>query len=409
MFCAAVQPRRRGKLHAVALSGVGRHGDATKGTYRQRGWAWEARINLLMMKPTSAGAPHRLGLANRGRGRVGRAVAYLPGLCRTRSRVSDCNEPFPVYTWAKGNAVMSLLREIQDAAVDGASDLESLLRKCRVLAARLKHDDLKTWVMAELDGYSEAAAVPDYRKVHVHCFGHFWGDYGRQMQNVPIPESCIPKDIRRHFTDKELRAGIGALKHMVESYQGESIRYGWPADSIPMFGDKIMEEMTLVQGWSNLPKSAIVNVLSTVRSRILNFALEIEASYPDAGEAVPGETPVPTEVVTQIFNQTFHGPVANVASGHGIEQSGIISFQPGDFRTLATFLKEQGVGEAEIDDLGVAIKEDPTPTEKNFGKKVSFWMGKMVQKSAEGAWKVTTTVGANLLTKALEKYYGMHP
>jgi hypothetical protein len=42
----------------------------------------------------------------------------------------------------EGKAAMRLLREIQDAAVDGASDLESLLRKCRVLAARLKHDEL---------------------------------------------------------------------------------------------------------------------------------------------------------------------------------------------------------------------------------------------------------------------------
>jgi len=36
-------------------------------------------------------------------------------------------------------------------------------------------------------------------------------------------------------------------------------------------------------------------------------------------------------------------------------------------------------------------------------------MGKMMSKSAEGAWKVTTTVAANVLTKALEAHYGMHP
>ena len=61
---------------------------------------------------------------------------------------------------------MSLLREIQDAAVDGTSDLESLLRKCRVLATRLKHDELKNWVTWELDGYPAEVPLPDYRKLH---------------------------------------------------------------------------------------------------------------------------------------------------------------------------------------------------------------------------------------------------
>jgi hypothetical protein len=304
---------------------------------------------------------------------------------------------------------MSLLREIQDAAVDGASDLESLLRKCRVLATRLKHDELKNWVIWELDGYPKGVELPQYRKFHCQCFGHFMGYGGSQLRNAPIPESAIPKDFRRGLTFAELRHGIGALKNMVSTCGGPNMKFSWPAEASSIFGENILEDMVLGQGWMNLPKSAIVGILSTVRNRILNFALEIETSYPDAGEAAPGETPVPKEVVSQILNQTFYGPVANVASGHGIEQTGTINIQQGDFRTLAAFLKEQGVGEADVDDLRVAIKGDPKPTEKKFGKKVSVWMGKMVQKSAEGAWKVTTTVGANLLTKALEMYYGMHP
>jgi hypothetical protein len=43
---------------------------------------------------------------------------------------------------------MTLLREIH--TIDGASDLETLLRKCRVLATSLKHDELKNWVRYEL-------------------------------------------------------------------------------------------------------------------------------------------------------------------------------------------------------------------------------------------------------------------
>jgi hypothetical protein len=304
---------------------------------------------------------------------------------------------------------MSLLREIQDAAVDGASDLESLLRKCRVLATRLRHDELKNWVISELDGYPKDVEVPQYRKLIGSCYGHFAGYGGSQVRNAPIPVTSIPEQLRDGITRWEIRQGVSALKSMVDTCDGMNLDTGWPAEASSVFGGQILRNMGLVQVWTSFSKCDVVGILSTIRNRILNFALEIEASYPAAGEAAPGVTPVPKEVVTQIFNQTFHGPVANVASGHGIEQTGTINIQQGDFRTLAAFLKEKGVADDDLKDLEVAIKGDPPPTGKNFGKRVSAWMGKMMQKSAEGAWKVTTTVGANLLTKALEMHYGIHP
>ena len=48
---------------------------------------------------------------------------------------------------------MSLLRQIQDAAIDSSIDLPTLLRKCKVLAARLGNEDFKRWIDNELVGY----------------------------------------------------------------------------------------------------------------------------------------------------------------------------------------------------------------------------------------------------------------
>jgi hypothetical protein len=55
---------------------------------------------------------------------------------------------------------MSLLREIQSAAVGGTSDLETLLRKCRVLGTRLQHEEFKSWIQWELDGYPVGISLP---------------------------------------------------------------------------------------------------------------------------------------------------------------------------------------------------------------------------------------------------------
>jgi hypothetical protein len=55
---------------------------------------------------------------------------------------------------------MSLLQDIQDAAVDAAVPISTLLRKCAVLAARLDNDELRAWVAKELNRYEKAEDVP---------------------------------------------------------------------------------------------------------------------------------------------------------------------------------------------------------------------------------------------------------
>jgi hypothetical protein len=301
---------------------------------------------------------------------------------------------------------MSLLRDIQSAAIDGTSDLETLLRKCRVLAARLKQEEFKNWVQWELDGYPAGVELPDYRKFHCQCFGHFSGGFGSGLRNAPIPESCIPKDLRDNLTHVRMHDGVAALKDIADGCKDGALRSQWPADANPLFGHQIYEHMVLGQGWMLVPKSALVGILSTVRNRILNFALEIEASNPSAGEATPESTPVPKETVSQIFHTHIYGSVGNVASGQGITQTATVNIQQGDFCSLAAFLRKQRVDDDDVRDLQAAVESEPTPSNNNFGKKVSTWIGKMVQKSAEGSWKVTTTVASNVLTSAIKAYYG---
>jgi len=74
-------------------------------------------------------------------------------------------------------------------------------------------------------------------------------------------------------------------------------------------------------------------------------------------------------------------------------------------------LQEKGVSEEDIRDLDAAIKTDPRPepSSKTFGKKVAAWVGKMIAKSAEGAWKVGTDVASKLLIEVIKKHYGMNP
>lgn len=210
---------------------------------------------------------------------------------------------------------MSLLRQIQDAAIDSSIDLPTLLRKCKVLAARLGNDDLKLWIDRELSGYENREDLPEYRILSVNSKGHFGGPFGSGLRNADIPLSCFPEDFREILGYSYFTQPIAAMASLVANGKSGTLQEPWNPDLVAHFGQRIYENMVCMQAWKVIPTSALVAALDTVRTRILNFALEIEAQNPAAGEAMANEKPVPQETVQHIFNTYITGDVQNLASG----------------------------------------------------------------------------------------------
>ncbi|AIJ46922.1 hypothetical protein O987_14030 [Comamonas testosteroni TK102] len=210
---------------------------------------------------------------------------------------------------------MSLLRQIQDAAIDSSIDLPTLLRKCKVLAARLGNDDFKRWIDSELSGYDNTDDLPEYRIFGVNSKGHFSGPFGSGLRNAHIPLSCFPEDFREILGHSYFTQPIAAMASLVADGKSGTLQEPWNPDLVAHFGQRIYENMVCMQAWKVIPTSALVAALDTVRTRILNFALEIEAQNPAAGEAMANEKPVPQETVQHIFNTYITGDVQNLASG----------------------------------------------------------------------------------------------
>lgn len=101
---------------------------------------------------------------------------------------------------------MSLSQDIIVACADDQTSLSAILRKCLILAAQLKSDELKNWVLKELEGYENLEDVPPYRTLRVTAKGLFLGGWGAQINDQPLPSSVLRKLIvigpRRHMYDK---------------------------------------------------------------------------------------------------------------------------------------------------------------------------------------------------------------
>jgi hypothetical protein len=210
---------------------------------------------------------------------------------------------------------MSLLRQIQDAAINSSVDLPTLLRMCMVLAARLGSDDFKTWIDRELSGYDRKEDLPEYRVLNVNSKGHFGGAFNSGLRNADIPLVCVPEELRESLGHSYIFQPVAAMAALIAKNDSGTLQEPWNPDIVAHVGRNIYERMVCMQAWKVIPATAFVAALDTIRTRVLNFVLEIEATNPDAGESMPTEKLISPETVQHIFNTYITGNVQNLASG----------------------------------------------------------------------------------------------
>jgi len=301
---------------------------------------------------------------------------------------------------------MSLLREIQEAAVSDDVGITTLLRKAKVLAARVGSDELSSWVDLELNGYPDRALLPEYRIADVRALGTFAGPFGSGARNAPIPASCIPEGYRDWAQKAYLVLPISGYEELLKKKDAGSFQAPWPPDLIAHVAGDIYQNMNLVTAYAEVPRAAVVTVVDGVRNRLLNYALELEKIAPDAGEGDAQASPVSKEQMSQVFHNHIYGSVGTFAAGTGISISVGTQIVTGDFATLRAGLEEVGVDEQDINALQEAIQEDG-PQQRGFGRKVADWVGGMIAKAAAGAWRVGLNTASTVLPTLLAKYYGI--
>ena len=304
---------------------------------------------------------------------------------------------------------MSLLREITDAAVDTNVEISTLLRKCKVLAARLGNKDFDSWVEHELNGYSSPDEVPPYRILEgVQSRGNFVGMFQSSASNIPIPPSLIPEEYRKFLTKSYFMDAISYYSNLLRNSDKKgTFAENWPADYLRIFGSNIFENMNCIGAWKIIPEGYVASLLDTVRNRVLSFTLKIEDEAPDAGEVEPKVQSIANERITQIFNTYIQGDVTNLATGNQPTiESTQITIIKSDLNSLKNYLLSIGLKEQDIAELSEAIDADePSRNPNDLGSRVKSWLGKMVSKAGTSSWNVATTVATQLLIKALSQYY----
>lgn len=293
-------------------------------------------------------------------------------------------------------------------AVDGSQDLSSLLRKCRILAQRLGNNDLKSWVIKELDGYDPKDPLPDYRILsQALILADYFGAFGSQLRNVRMPITAIPEEIRDFIAGVHATHGVREIQEQIFQAKDGALRIAIPPEAYGAIrNENVRKDMVLASAVKIVNTSFLQGILDAVRNRILNFTLELESEAPNTGDPLEGLRMNKADKVQQIFNTEIRGNVGNVSQG-GSSFSQVAHISQGDVDALAEALVAIGLDKGDTDELVEAVTVEKPQPNGTFGKRVSALIGKAFAKASEGLLKIPASVAGSLLTEAIKRYYGI--
>lgn len=302
---------------------------------------------------------------------------------------------------------MGLLDRIIDGAVDDTVSTENLLRIALIVSHRLQAQDLSKWIGSELNGFRAIADVPlpSYRgPFTVPVKGTYMG-YGRQYNNIGLDPFGVEDWFVDVFFKVAFREPIAELERMAEG--DGALAVSWPSSAIGTWNEweeerKVsgVEDASLFAATRTVPKTVARGSVSAARNRLLEMALDLQKSSPDAGEK-DGPTIEDTEVRQTVFHviNNIFGQGTNLAIGNGITLSSAINV--GDLNALLTAARQVGLEDPDaLGELQEAASSGDRP-----GRLKAF-----ITKLSNGGFKtagdVATKVTATALTALIEQYLG---
>lgn len=307
---------------------------------------------------------------------------------------------------------MALLAEIQAALLESDAPLSAILLKLRFLASRLGSEPLEEWIRHEMEGYPADQAVPDYRHVGPSYTATFSGPFGSGIKNAPIPAHLVDQFGGEGWTRVPCRQSMAELDDLIASATGGEGRLALDSSNlILLLQGNIYPDFTCVDVQGRVSKSALIAIQGAVRSKVLEFTIELERRIPAAALIALGPAPNPpatfAEDTTSITQTIFYGDVTNITnSGAGAQIA--VHVQKNDAESFVKSLTAAGIAEEDAKELIEIVKsEDGGTKDEPFGKKAKGWFVDNIKKAANGTWTAGVGVASEVIKQALLKYYGI--
>lgn len=191
----------------------------------------------------------------------------------------------------------SIVLELQNEALNPNSSVADILRKAKVVAAKLDQDDAIKWIDLELHGYKRCklSDLPEYRLLTGEL--QAWNPYHGW---VPVGFPAGKAQLKDNMSKAPIGQSIGALEAAYKNQENADI-LTFPLS--PKLRDYFSEALSPPMDVSlHLGPDAPVQILDAVRNAILEWSLELEkAGILGEGLSFSMEDKKKAQSVTQNF------------------------------------------------------------------------------------------------------------
>lgn len=302
---------------------------------------------------------------------------------------------------------MKLLNDIIEALSSQDSSLTDALLKTKVLLHKIGHKELIEWVNNEINGYPDKIEVPEYRILPANVLANF-ANMGYQVNSHPIPLDHLKKAQKELLEKVHLNQSLAVLEKLCID-NDSSLQFPIPMEFNGILGKSLANGFEIQRAWKLIGIADVSQILVQVRSRLLDFMLELQSQLGD--NMTDNEIKQRTDSIdaSSLFNSAIFGDNTTIIVGNQNSQKVKNSIIKNDFDSLAKQLKQHNVDENSITELQTAINNDQNSLEvqeQKFGSNVKEWMKRMLSKVVDGVWEIEIATAGNLLSTAIQKYYG---
>lgn len=302
---------------------------------------------------------------------------------------------------------MKLLNEIIESLSSQNGSLTDALLKTKVLLHKIGHKELIEWVNNELNGYAEKQDIPEYRILPANVLANL-SNVRYEATSHPIPLRHLDEQQRAWLENVSFNQSLAVLEKLIEDQDGH-LQVPIPMEFNGLLGKSLGNGYEIQRAWRAVGVADVSQILVQVRSRLLDFVLELQDQI---GEDIPDE-----EIKQRansidapgLFHNAMFGDNTTIIVGDHNSQKVKNSIIKNDFDSLAEQLKQHNVDDLSIVELQQAIHNDqncPELKEQKLGSNVKTWMKQMLSKAIDATWEVEIAVAGNLLSTAIQKYYG---
>ena len=237
---------------------------------------------------------------------------------------------------------------IQLLSSDQGSITEAPL-KTKILLHQIGHRELTERVNNELNGYEKGESGPLYRVLHACVVGNLVNIRMRATSH-PIPIGHLSDNERKTLETIPMLESLDVVSQLASS--GSNMLWRpIPLEFNHLLGKGLYEGTHVEQTWCEISPFEVRNIIFQVRSRLLDFMLDLKGSLGAATSDDDIKQRSSTLDPTSMFNNAIFGANTTIVVGSNNRQTIDNSIVLGDFDSLSKRLKQLGVDDVAIKEL----------------------------------------------------------